>query len=67
MKLKTVDLLTLVIWGIVSAVWIVRYVYFAVPGIAGTPWFNIFLAVIWVVSFCIMLYRYWKGLKGREK
>ena len=66
MKLKPVGLLTLVVWGIVSALWIVRSIYNAVSGMEGTPWFNVLLAAIWFASFCVMLYRYWKGRKGKE-
>ena len=67
MKLKPIDLLTLVIWGIMSVLWIVRCIDCAVLGTGGMPWFNILLAVAWAAGFCIMLYRYWKSRKGREK
>ncbi len=66
MKLKPVGLLTLVVWGIVSVLWIGRSIYNAVSGMEGTPWFNVLLAAIWFASFCVMLYRYWKGRKGKE-
>lgn len=66
MKLKPVGLLALVVWGIVSVLWIGRSIYNAVSGMEGTPWFNVLLAAIWFASFCVMLYRYWKGRKGKE-
>ncbi len=66
MKLEAVGLLTLVIWGITSALWIGRSIYNAASGAEGTPWFNAILAVVWLAGFCVMLYRYWKGRKGEK-
>lgn len=66
MKLKPVDLLMLVIWVIVVTIWVVRLVGGAMTGRQGTPGVNITLAVVWIASLCVMLYRYWKGREGKE-
>jgi len=62
-KLKPVGLLTLVIWGVATASWIVLCVRNTASG--SSTGFYIFLAVLWAASFCIMLYRYLKGRKSK--
>ncbi len=66
MKLKSVDLVTVIIWAVASAIWVVKLVRLAMSGSAGPAGYNIFLALLWVASFCVVLYRYWKGRKGKE-
>jgi len=63
MKLQPVGLLTLVIWGVATASWIVLCVRSILAG-SSAGWY-IFLAVLWASSFCIMLYRYFKGRKSK--
>lgn len=66
MKLKPIDLLTLVIWVIAVAIWVARLVNDSISGRTGTAGVNITLAAVWLVSLCIMFYRYFKGRKGKE-
>ena len=66
MKLKPIDLLTLAVWGIAAAIWVARLAGGAMTGRQGTPGVNITLAVVWIASLCVMLYRYWKGRKEKE-
>ena len=66
MKLKPIDLLTLVIWVIVVTIWVVRLASDAISGRMGSTGVNTTLAAIWIASLSIMLYRYWKGRKGEE-
>jgi len=63
MKLQPVGLLTLVLWGVATAVWIGLCVRNILAG-SSTGWY-IFLAVLWIVSFFVMLYRYFKGRKSK--
>jgi len=62
-KLKPIGLLTLVIWGVATVAWIVLCVRNIQAG-SSAGWY-IFLAVLWVASFFIMLYRYFKGRKSK--
>lgn len=66
MKLKPVDLLMLVIWVVVVAIWVVRLVGDTMSGRTGSEGVNITLAVVWIASLSVMLYRYWKGRKGEK-
>lgn len=66
MKLKSVDLVTVIIWAVASLVWIVKLVQLAMSGSAGPAAYNIFLAALWLASFCIVVYRYLKGRKSKE-
>ena len=66
MKLKPADLVMLVIWVIAVVIWVVRLVSDAISGRMGSAGVNITLAVVWIASLCVMLYRYWKGRKGKE-
>lgn len=66
MKLKPADLLMLVVWVIVVAIWVVRLVSDAISSRTGSAGVNITLAAAWIASLCVMLYRYWKGRKGKE-
>lgn len=66
MKLKPIDLLTLVIWVIAVMIWVVRLAGDAISGRVGSTGVNITLAAVWIASLCVMLYRYWKGRKGKE-
>lgn len=65
-KLKSIDLATLIIWAAAVTVWVVRLVGGAVTGRMGTPGVNTALAVVWIASLCVMLYRYFKGRKGEK-
>lgn len=65
-KLKPADLAMLIIWAAAAAVWAARLVNDAVSGRQGTAGVNITLALVWIASLCVMLYRYWKGRKGEE-
>ena len=56
----------LVIWVIAVVIWVVRLVSDAISGRMGSAGVNITLAVVWIASLCVMLYRYWKGRKGKE-
>lgn len=66
MKLKPVDLLMLVIWVVVVAIWVARLAGNAMSGRTGSEGVNITLAAAWIASLCVMLYRYFKGRKGKE-
>lgn len=66
MKLKPIDLLTLVIWAVAVAVWVARLAGGAISGRVGSAGVNITLAAVWIASLCVMLYRYWKGRKDKE-
>ena len=66
MKLKPVDLLTLVIWVIAVAIWAARLVGDAVSGRTGSAGVNITLAVVWLASLSGMLYRDWESRKGKK-
>lgn len=63
-KLKPIDLVTLVIWVIAVAIWVARLVGDSISGRTGTAGVNITLAAVWIASLCVMLYRYWKDRKG---
>lgn len=66
MKLKPIDLLALVIWVIAVAIWVARLAGDAMSSRTGSAGVNITLAAAWIASLCVMLYRYWKGRKGKE-
>lgn len=66
MKLKPADLVMLVIWVIAVAIWVVRLVGDAISGRMGSAGVNITLAIVWIASLCVMLYRYWKGRNGKK-
>ena len=66
MKRKPVDLAMLVIWAVAVTIWVVRLAGDAMSGRQGTPGVNIALAVVWLASLCVMLYRYWKGRKDKS-
>lgn len=65
-KLKPVDLSMVIIWAAAVTIWVVRLIGGVATGSMGTPGVNITLAVVWIASLCVMLYRYWKGRKGEE-
>ncbi len=47
-------------------IWAVRLASDAISGRTGTVGVNITLAAVWIASLCVMLYRYWKGRKGKK-